>query len=81
MTLAFNARGPEAGYLLYTSLMKIFPGVHYEGRDSSGRRVRMTADGCVVLRRMSEQDDGSDNVQCEWVVLEEMPSRDVLEAD
>jgi hypothetical protein len=61
--------------------MKIFPGVTHTGRDSNGRKVVLTADGCFSLKRMSDQDDGSNNVECDWVVLEEMPSREVVQAD
>ena len=81
LVLQFNARGPEAGWLQFTHLRKIFPGVTHTGRDGNGRKVVLTSDGCFQLKRMSEQDDGSDNVQCEWVVLEEMPSMEVEEAD
>ena len=62
--------------------MKIFQGNSYEGRDSIGRKVRLIADGCYQLRRIEEFAGGSFvRAVTSWVVLEEMPSRDVLEVD
>ena len=59
--------------------MNIFQGNSYEGRDSSFRKVRLVADGCYQLRRIKEIAGG--NAVSSWVVLEEMPTREVLEVD
>ena len=79
LTISFNAAGPSAGYIKSTTVMKIFPGNYYSGRDSSGRKVRLVADGCYQLRRIEELAGG--NAVASWVVLEEMPTREVLEVD
>ena len=81
LTISFNAAGPSAGYIRSTHVMKIFQGNSYQGRDSSGRKVRLVADGCYHLRRIEEFAGGSAVTSCHWVVLEEMPSREVLEVD
>ena len=80
LTINFNAAGPDAGYLKSTHVMRIFPGNSYEGRDSSGRKVRLIADGCYQLRKIEEQEDHGSTV-LSWCVLEEMPSREILEVD
>ena len=79
LTISFNAAGPSAGYIKSTTVRKIFPGNFYEGRESSFRKGRLVADGCYQLRRIEEFAGG--NAVASWVVLEEMPTREVLEVD